>query len=403
MAQLVARRRRITVLLFILSVLIWTPIGAEALANALAGPAPETYETRPGTAAPGAGAMAVRPEPRPQLPVAAPPQAKVVPVAAVPEPVATRTPASKTPKPAQPPAASTAAPAAVASVPAAASKPVDLTVVTETWFRNSGTEPVNSGTATLALRALPQSRDIVLLEETITPTPSRVSLDESGNRVAEFDLTGIRPGGQLTVRQEYRIRVWGYGGGGKDGRVLAIHLAPEYKIESDAPEIRQLAAALTAGKSSVEAKLRAIFAGVRQRLSYSLSSPARNQGALAALQAGSGVCEEFASLFVALARASDIPARLVIGYGRSATSVKGAWGSAGMNLSKYKHAWAEAYLPEYGWAAFDPTLGRAAIPGVAQAGIPSGILIQETYKNRGLTTVYSGGRIEANWRQTVAW
>ncbi len=65
-----------------------------------------------------------------------------------------------------------------------------------------------------------------------------------------------------------------------------------------------------------------------------------------------GVCQDFANLFLCLARLLSIPARYVCGYvytGPKATNR--AQGEA-------SHAWVEVYLPEVGWRGFDPTNGR---------------------------------------------
>ncbi len=55
-----------------------------------------------------------------------------------------------------------------------------------------------------------------------------------------------------------------------------------------------------------------------------------------------GVCDELSTLFIALSRAKNIPARIVVGY----VFRDGQW---------IPHAWAEAYVPKYGWIEIDPT------------------------------------------------
>jgi len=63
-----------------------------------------------------------------------------------------------------------------------------------------------------------------------------------------------------------------------------------------------------------------------------------------------GVCQDFAHVLVALGRARGIPTRYASGYIHVGdTPVLGADAS---------HAWAEAYLPPYGWIGFDPTNNR---------------------------------------------
>lgn len=59
-----------------------------------------------------------------------------------------------------------------------------------------------------------------------------------------------------------------------------------------------------------------------------------------------GVCQDFAHLFVAVARAMGVPARYVSGYihfpGEKSTTTA-------------SHAWAEAWVPGRGWIGFDAT------------------------------------------------
>ena len=68
-----------------------------------------------------------------------------------------------------------------------------------------------------------------------------------------------------------------------------------------------------------------------------------------ALKAGAGVCQDFAHLSLALLRRIGVPCRYVSGYlnRESAPEIE-------------THAWAEAYVPDRGWIAFDPTHGALA-------------------------------------------
>ncbi|MCX2574187.1 transglutaminase family protein [Pedobacter sandarakinus] len=65
------------------------------------------------------------------------------------------------------------------------------------------------------------------------------------------------------------------------------------------------------------------------------------------LKLKAGVCQDFAHVLTAMLRLKGIPARYVSGYicpNRDGMRGEGA-----------THAWAEAYLPEYGWLGLDPT------------------------------------------------
>lgn len=67
----------------------------------------------------------------------------------------------------------------------------------------------------------------------------------------------------------------------------------------------------------------------------------------AAIQQGSGVCQDFAHLFITVVRSWGIPARYVMGYMDPGIS------NAGAEMAT--HAWAEVLVPGAGWIGFDAT------------------------------------------------
>jgi hypothetical protein len=90
-------------------------------------------------------------------------------------------------------------------------------------------------------------------------------------------------------------------------RDILPYLGPSPYIETTHPKIIKLAKELTEDKSNWE-KVEAIYDGSRERVKY-VNGPLK--GALRALTDGTGDCEELTSLFIALCRASGIPARSV--------------------------------------------------------------------------------------------
>ena len=68
-----------------------------------------------------------------------------------------------------------------------------------------------------------------------------------------------------------------------------------------------------------------------------------------ALQARSGVCQDFAHIMIALVRQLRIPCRYISGYLYHEDKCHDR-SPAGAS-----HAWVEAYLGEAGWVEFDPT------------------------------------------------
>jgi len=64
------------------------------------------------------------------------------------------------------------------------------------------------------------------------------------------------------------------------------------------------------------------------------------------LELRAGVCQDFAHLFIAVARAMGVPARYVSGYIHD-DRARGAVAAS--------HAWGEAWVPGKGWVGFDAT------------------------------------------------
>ncbi len=91
-------------------------------------------------------------------------------------------------------------------------------------------------------------------------------------------------------------------------RDMRVYLAPSPKIETTHPKIRTLARQLGTDTSGAWQTVEEIYDWVRDNVEYK-NGPLK--GAVAALQDGTGDCEELTSLFIAICRAKGIPARTV--------------------------------------------------------------------------------------------
>ena len=91
-------------------------------------------------------------------------------------------------------------------------------------------------------------------------------------------------------------------------RDLRPYLGPSPYIESHHPKIRDLAKEIGVDKEKAWDQVEAVYDWVRDKVEYR-NGPLK--GALAALKDGTGDCEELTSLFIAILRAKDIPARTV--------------------------------------------------------------------------------------------
>jgi transglutaminase-like putative cysteine protease len=91
-------------------------------------------------------------------------------------------------------------------------------------------------------------------------------------------------------------------------RALRPYLLPSPQIESEHREIRTLASQLVHADQKSWESVESLYDWVRENVQY---REGELKGALAALHDRQGDCEEMTSLFIALCRASGIPARTV--------------------------------------------------------------------------------------------
>jgi transglutaminase-like putative cysteine protease len=128
---------------------------------------------------------------------------------------------------------------------------------------------------------------------------------------------------------------------------LSAWLRPELFLESDAPEIvaeaKKAAADATAPRLIAERLTRYVNALLEKKPTVSLPS------ALEVLRTRVGDCNEHTALYVAMARALGVPARIAVGL----VYVRGGF---------YYHAWPEVYVQEGRgrgrWLPVDPTLNQ---------------------------------------------
>lgn len=93
----------------------------------------------------------------------------------------------------------------------------------------------------------------------------------------------------------------------------ASSLRPSYCIDSDAKNIRETAAGLTARLEKPRDKARRLFEFVRDEIVYNFAPEVYERSHFKAshtLDLGNGFCMQKAALFAALCRASGIPARI---------------------------------------------------------------------------------------------
>jgi hypothetical protein len=201
-----------------------------------------------------------------------------------------------------------------------------------------------------ASAAVPEDRDI--LETTAIGANRRLSGNVPELRVTltnadlrGFDLTSDRQslhGDTLMVRREPStalVASYALPDGGR--RILPELTMAEPLVQSNHPEIVKLARRIARGQRDprvvAERINQWVYDSLTKRITFGIPS------ALQVLHSRGGDCNEHAQLFVALARAAGIPARVDAGL----AYIEGKF---------YYHAWPEVYLGD--WVAVDPMFGQ---------------------------------------------
>ena len=97
--------------------------------------------------------------------------------------------------------------------------------------------------------------------------------------------------------------------------------------------------------------LRDLNSRIRHEFAYDPAATTLATPLLEVLAKKRGVCQDFAHLFIACARAMGLPARYVSGY----LLTRPPPGKPKLRGSDASHAWVSVFIPEFGWVDFDPT------------------------------------------------
>lgn len=210
------------------------------------------------------------------------------------------------------------------------------------------------------VRTAPPSQDdqtVLGYRLRITPTATVTAYrDGFGNKVELFNL--LAPHGSVVIASSACVRVHRRPAAEACAAVpLTADLAaasadaPEYLRASPLVDftdpLRAFAAAVPVpADPTVWDAAEAVMAAVRGHLRYQKRVTEARTRASDALELGSGVCQDFAHLFIAAARLCGLPARYVSGYVHQPGEIE-------------THAWVQVWAgPDVGWANIDPTHDR---------------------------------------------
>jgi transglutaminase-like putative cysteine protease len=118
-------------------------------------------------------------------------------------------------------------------------------------------------------------------------------------------------------------------------------------LTAPGPAITALLAACDQGSGAID-RLHGLSQLLHARLRFDTEATAVETPAERAAAEGHGVCQDFAHIFIAAARLAGIPARYISGH---------LFRRDGLHEQQAAHAWAEAWVEDLGWVAFDPLNG----------------------------------------------
>jgi transglutaminase-like putative cysteine protease len=132
----------------------------------------------------------------------------------------------------------------------------------------------------------------------------------------------------------------------------AEFLVDSHYVPLDVTVWKEAQDALQYGRSDIWSDVRQICRHVYTSFAYKPRSTGVATLATDAIKLRAGVCQDFAHVALGMCRTSGIPVRYVSGYFIKVERRAGE--------EEASHAWIEAFVPGYGWAAYDPTHDRAA-------------------------------------------
>ena len=195
------------------------------------------------------------------------------------------------------------------------------------------------------------------------PAYTNIETDSNNNRFAIFDFSKVKNGEDIEISMSYDAQIldpqitidlsaMGDSYGALEGEPLG-YLRGDGNIDVISEETRYTSRSLCRDIYNPYRKGKAIYNFIIKNIAYEnvvgvsgMHSPEET------LKLKKGNCVSIARLFIALARASGIPARQVTGLIFLPESSKTNYVGP---INKAAHVWVEIYLPVYGWLPVDPT------------------------------------------------
>lgn len=175
--------------------------------------------------------------------------------------------------------------------------------------------------------------------------PLRMRPDAFGNITHTLQIEGPIP--ELTVHVEGRVETQDTGGiirGTVERFPPSLFLRTTELTQSNAPMRARARRHMDDADGHVLDFLHRLSADLHGFMTFDTDPTHPQTSAIEAFQLERGVCQDYAHVFIACARAAGVPARYVAGHFLRAD---------GEYHQEAGHAWAEAFVPDLGWVGFD--------------------------------------------------
>jgi transglutaminase-like putative cysteine protease len=224
---------------------------------------------------------------------------------------------------------------------------VKLEIVHSTLYRYTG--PIAESVMEVRLRPMDGTGQRCLdfslaLSSGVKP---RSYVDGYGNHVHYFNL--VKPHTRLGITSRSSVET-GIAQEPEQGEDLVQDFlrfrAPVKDVEGVRRMAREHAVTDPGSPGAIERALEGLTVAINRDFAYGRAVTNVYSSVDEVLELRAGVCQDFAHLFIAVARAMGVPARYVSGYIHD----PGARGS-----STASHAWGEGWIPGKGWVGFDAT------------------------------------------------
>jgi transglutaminase-like putative cysteine protease len=222
-----------------------------------------------------------------------------------------------------------------------------LEIVHSTHYRYTG--PIAESVMEVRLRPMDGAgqRCLDFALELSSGVKPRGYVDGYGNHVHYFNL--VKPHTSLSITSRSVVET-GLNGDPEPGEDLVQDFLRFRTPAKDVAGVRELArehAISTSGSpEAIERSLDELTLAISRDFAYDRAVTNVYSSVDEVLEHRAGVCQDFAHLFIAVARAMGAPARYVSGY----IHVPGDKGA-----TTASHAWAEAWVPGKGWIGYDAT------------------------------------------------